>query len=294
MRRHLFALVVLASLSLIAACSSTSNPASPSSVSGVTVTGSIVAPGSGSGSASASTLAGPNGQVSIPAGLTVSVAGTSVSALVNAAGQFSLRGVPAGNADLRFTAPGISAVVNLLGLESGQTVTITISLNGSSAALESDRRSMGAEEQLEGRVESLPPTTAALTLVVAGTTVTTDTNTTFFLRGAAASFDALQIGQRVHVKGKTSGGSLLASSIDIQNTNTDVGLNVNGVISGFTGTSSAFQFTVNGRLVKGDGATEFFGNSAFADLADGRTVEVKGSQRDGFVYAVRLHVSGGS
>jgi len=94
----------------------------------------------------------------------------------------------------------------------------------------------------------------------------------------------------VHVKGTTSGGSLLASSIDIQNTNTDVGLNLNGVISGFSGTPSAFQFTVNGQLVKGDASTEFFGNSQFAELVDGATVEVKGSQRTGYVYASRIHI----
>jgi hypothetical protein len=47
---------------------------------------------------------------------------------------------------------------------------------------------------------------------------------------------------------------------------------------------------VGDKLVKGDTATVFFGNSAFADLADGKRVEVKGSLRDGFVYATRIHV----
>ena len=56
----------------------------------------------------------------------------------------------------------------------------------------------------------------------------------------------------------------------------------------FPGTIAAFQFTVDGRLVKGDATTEFFGNSAFSDLVNGARVEVKGSQRDGFVYATRM------
>jgi hypothetical protein len=98
----------------------------------------------------------------------------------------------------------------------------------------------------------------------------------------------------VHVKGTSGTGGLLASVLMIQNTNTDIGVPINGIISGFTGTATAFEFTVNGRLVKGDDATVFFGNSAFSDLADGKRVQVKGSQRDGYVYAVRVHVSSGS
>ena len=76
----------------------------------------------------------------------------------------------------------------------------------------------------------------------------------------------------------------------IQNTNTSTGLNLNGAISEFSGTASAFQFKVNGTLVKGDASTEFFGNSQFAELANGAVVEVKGSQRDGYVYATRIHI----
>jgi hypothetical protein len=56
-----------------------------------------------------------------------------------------------------------------------------------------------------------------------------------------------------------------------------------------------FQFKVGSRLVKGDDLTEFFGSSAaagFALLKDGVRVEVKGQQRDGYVYAERIHVNG--
>jgi hypothetical protein len=228
--------------------------------------------------------------VTIPANLTVSVSGTSVTAQVDAAGRFSLLNVPPGNADLRFNAPGVLANVVVTGLEAGQVVSITVSLTPTTAAIESDHRSLGRETQLEGRVESLPPTTPALTLVVAGRTVTTDASTQFLLHGSPATFASLELGQRVHVKGEASGTSLLAREVKIQNTNTGTGLNLNGVISGFSGTPAAFEFTVNGQLVKGDTGTVFFGNSEFAQLVDGAIVEVKGSQRSGFVYAVRIHV----
>ena len=68
-------------------------------------------------------------------------------------------------------------------------------------------------------------------------------------------------------------------------------LPVNGRISAFIGTPAAFQFQIADRLIKGDAATEFFGNSLFADIQNGREAEVKGLQRSGFVYAVRLHVN---
>jgi hypothetical protein len=41
----------------------------------------------------------------------------------------------------------------------------------------------------------------------------------------------------------------------------------------------------------GDALTEFFGGSTLADLVNGARVEVKGDQRDGFIYAERIHVN---
>lgn len=287
--RLLFVSTVLAAA--VAACGG-SNPAEPSSTS-ATVNGSIVPAG---GSASTSAIAGVStGSISAastaPPGLLVSVAGTAISAPVDAAGHFTLKNVPPGLADLRFSAPGISAALGLSDLKAGQLVEIQVSLTSDTATVESDRRASGREEQLEGRVESLPPTTAAGTFVAAGRMVTTDPNTKFFIDGQTAVFANLAIGQRVHVKGQTVAAGLLASTVDIQNTNTSTGLNVNGIVSGFSGTQAAFQFTVEGRLVKGDATTEFFGNSRFSDLVNGAKVEVKGSQRDAFVFATRIHVN---
>jgi hypothetical protein len=224
----------------------------------------------------------------------VAVANTNIAAAVDNNGQFVLKNLPAGSIELRFSAPGYNASLPLSEVQNGQSLTIAVSLTTSTATLESDRRALGSEVQLEGRVESLPPTTAAGALVVAGMTVTTDSSTLFTLQGQSATFNSLELGQRVHVKGQTSGSgsgsSLLAREVKIQNTNTSTGLNVNGVVSGFTGTATAFQFTVNGTLVKGDTATEFFGNSQFNELVNGVTVTVKGAQRDGFVYATRIHI----
>lgn len=286
MRRYFSVSLVVLALAIVAGCSN--NPSAPSGSTGVTISGSIVAPG-GSASTQASGPSMPVGVV--PAGLTVTVNSNGASAIVDAAGRFSLLNVPPGNADLRFNAPGVLATVTLTGLESGQTVEITVALTSTTADLESDRRSLGKEIQLEGRVESLPPTTAPLSLVVSGRPVTTEASTTFFLNGQPASFAALAVGQRVHVKGQMNGAALAAREIMIQNTNVDVPVNINGIVSQLLMTAPTFQFQVEGQLIKGDALTEFNGNSQLSDLANGARVEVKGAQRDGFVYASRIHVN---
>ena len=291
MRRALTVLAVVSMFVVATACSSSNNPSSPSSTGGIVVNGSIVSSGGGA-NGSTSGFSGGATSGSLPAGLTITVVGTNITVTVSANGAFTINGVPSGNIDLRLNGPGIQALISLLDLQNGQTATITITLNGTSAELDSDHRKGPSGEELEGRVESLPPTTAAGTFMVAGRLVTTNGSTTYTMQGQPATFADLAIGQRVHVKGTPGTTSLLATSVNIQNTNTDIGTNLNGTVSEFTGTSTAFQFRVDGgQLIKGDAATVFFGNSVFADLANGKKVEVKGSLRDGYVYATRIHVN---
>jgi hypothetical protein len=279
--------MVLAALSA-AACGD--SPSSPSGASSVTVNGSIVSFASGSaGSQSARTSSTTS--VSVPVGMRVKVNGTNIDVDVQTDGTFTLKNVPSGNIIIQFTGPTTNATITLTDLETGQVVTLNVNVNGTTAEVESDRRSKGGEEQLEGRVESLPPTTLPGELVVSGRTVRTNANTIIRQGDATAAFAALQLGYRVHVKGETTAGVLLAREIKIQNTNTSTGLNINGDVSLFTGTRPAFQFNIGTRVIKGDANTEFFGNSEFADLANGKRVEVKGSQRDGFVYADRIKVN---
>ena len=108
--------------------------------------------------------------------------------------------------------------------------------------------------------------------------------------------DDLEIGYRVHVKGHATGADLLATSIQVQNTITTIPVNVNGVIDSLTGSAADFQFNIGSRVVRGDGATGFFGDGdspdSFDGLEDGARVEVKGLQRDGYVYAERIHING--
>jgi hypothetical protein len=229
-------------------------------------------------------------------GITVSVSGTSITSGIDGAGRFNLVGVPPGDVNLAFSGPGVNATLSVTQVQPAETITLVVNVSGTTAEVESSARSGGSEDQLEGRVESLPPTTAAGTFVVGGRTVKTDGSTKFLQGSATRSFADLQIGMRVHVRGRASGAALMASLVEIQNTNTSIPVEVNGVIDSLTGTAASFQFKIGSRLVKGDSATVFFGDGSnpksFADLKDGVRVEVKGEQRDGFVYASRLHING--
>lgn len=239
---------------------------------------------------------GTSGLVSASAGqaitgLTVSVVGTAISSGLDATGRFSLAGVPAGDVQLRFAGSGIDTTVSVTSVQPSQSISLVVAVTVTTVSIETDSRTGGGEDQLEARIESLPPTTAAGTFVAGGRTVKTDTATRFEQEGATRGFGDLAIGMRIHVKGNVSGGTLLASLVQIQNTNTAIPIEINGVIGSYAGTASAFQFRIDGRLIKGDAITEFFGGSTFSMLKDGARVEVKGQQRDGYVYATRIHVN---
>jgi Domain of unknown function (DUF5666) len=281
-------LLPLSSLLLLAAACGGASPTRPTdpvaaaSTNGATISGVVLA----------ARTTGSLKPSAVMTGLTVSVAGTTIRAVVDDSNRFDLKGVPAGDLSLVFSAPQFTASVGLPAVQSSDTISLSVSLGTSSVTIESETRSSSATgaEELEGRVESLPPSTAAGTFVVAGRTVLTDAGTQFVLGGSAAAFSDLAIGQRVHVKGQPSGADLAATIVDIQNVNTDIPVEINGTVQNFSGTVSAFQFDIDGRLIKGDATTEFFGNSVFADLADGVRAEVKGQQADGFVQATRIHV----
>jgi len=274
---------ILAISTVTAACSGKgSSPTSPTE------------PGSSAGATGSAVIAGAV-QGASPA--TVAVAGTAVTSPVDAGGRFSLANVPSGDVQLQFSGGGASAMLPVSAVQPSQRIDLVVSVSGSAAAIESQVRSGGSGAELEGRVESLPPTTPALSFKAAGKTVTTDASTRFQDGSATRSFGDLRIGMRVHVKGTASGDAINATLVEMQNSNVDIPVEVNGVIDSPAGTAAAFQFKIGSTLVKGDAATAFFGDGdkpdTFADLKDGVRVEVKGQQRDGFVYAVRIHINDG-
>lgn len=284
--RSLFLPVIL--LITTVACGGSSSPTGPGSTNaGATITGSVL-----SGSSTALTAASTGNAMP---GLVVTVAGTSISSGLDAAGRFSLREVPSGNLQLQFSGP-VSGSVPVNDVKPTESITLVVSVSSSTVTLESAARTGAGTEEIEGRVESLPPTMAAGSLKVAGRTVTTNASTQIRHGSTTLQFDDLEIGYRVHVKGNPSGSAVLATSIEVQNTITTIPVNVNGVIDSLTGSASAFEFKIGSRVIKGDSNTDFFGDGSspdsFDDLEDGVRVEVKGLQRDGYIYADRIHING--
>lgn len=281
-------LTALALTLLLAGCAGTKSPVGPAETPAPAGNTAVVSGSVRSGSPLLSASTG-----AAVAGLVVTVVGTNISSGVDAAGRFTLTGVPAGDVQLKFTGPGVDATVRLSQVLAAQTVTLSVNVTATGVVVEAEVRSTSSEGELEGRVEALPPTVAAGSLMVASMMVKTNAGTRIELGGATKAFADLQIGMRVHVVGVPSSGEVLASVIRIQNTNTWVPVQVNGVIDSLSGSAALFDFKVGSRLVKGDSLTEFLGSGkGFTALKNGVRVEVKGQQRDGYVYAERLHVSG--
>lgn len=230
------------------------------------------------------------------AAMTAQVVGTSVSSPVGAGGGFVLDGVPAGPVQMRFVGSGVDAAVALSPVQPGDVVSVLVGVSAATATVQSESRNAGGKVELEGRVDSLVPADLALTVsgrlvkTLPGTVIRDGSN------GPKAYAD-LAIGQRVHVKGTLAVDAISADLITIQNTNTWIPVNVNGIVDSLNKAAlPAFTFKIGSREIRGDANTRFFGDGdvllALDALKDGSRVEVKGEQRDGYVYALRIHVNG--
>lgn len=287
--------LALAAVMLVGACGGgKGTPTSPSSELSAPSGTSATISGSVQGANGGAVLAASTGAAL--SGVTVSVVGTAISAPTDAAGRFMLKNVPAGPVQLQLAGGGANATVALNPVAPLETIDVVLAVSGSTASIESEVRSGAGEAQLEGRVESLPPTMAPLTFKAAGRIVRTDAATRFVDGSQSRSFSDLTLGMRVHAKGTTSGDSFAATLVELQNSNAALPVIVNGTIDTLTGSAPSFQFKIGSRVVKGDAQTEFFGDGdrpdSFASLKEGSRVEVKGTQRDDFVYANRIHING--
>ena len=260
----------------------------------------------GGSSALTSTSAGQ----SIP-GLVVTVAGTSISSGLDAAGRFNLKGVPSGDVQLQFSGP-VSGSLQIGGVRPSENITLIIGVTSNTITLESQTRSAGGEEQLEGKIEALPPTMPAGSLKVAGRTVATDGSTEIRHGSTIHEFDELEIGYRVHVKGRTSDGKLLATSIFVQNTNTsdeddeeeddtedeeeqDSSASIHGELMQIGGSFPSFQLLVGTTTVRTSGDTEVKrrgDGQTLNELKVGMDVHVIGvRQSDGSIDARRIEIN---
>jgi hypothetical protein len=243
---------------------------------------------------SGNAAAGPVG-ASAASGLRVSVTGTALQTVTDAAGRFALQGVPPGRVELRFQGSGIDARLGLEGVENGKTLTLTVRVSGSSATLVDDDDE--GEVEFEGKVDSV----GASSLVVDGRMVhVNDLTRLLDEKGMPIPLSAFQPGDLVEVEGTAqSDGSVLARKIKLEDDDDHDGdddgdddheMEFKGTIS------SLNPLVIAGRAVTTDGSTKYFGHRhevlpSSEVLKLGNRVEVEGiKQPDNSVLARKIQL----
>jgi Domain of unknown function (DUF5666) len=218
--------------------------------------------------------------------LIVTIAGTNVSAIVDAAGRFSLTNVPVGDVQLRFSGQGSDATLTVAGVQNGDRITLTITLNGGTASIENSLRE-GMERKVE--VEGQVATVNCPSFTVNGVTVVTNTSTQF----ENGNCSTLKPGMKVEAKGtRQTDGSLLASKVEIngvqqpQPPQAQGEVELEGAVTAGTGCSS---FTVRGVVVTTNAST-VFRNGVCGDVKTGVKVEVKATRTNGVVLASSVSI----
>ena len=223
--RLLAAIVPLIACTACGESSASLGPTGPTrsngSASGAVITGRVSGIGLSPSTIDATTAA------STSTAVRVTIAGTSISTMVDGAGQFTLNGVPPGTVTLTFTGNNVSASITLNNVSAGEEIQIEIRLNGTSARVESERRTRGDDDddeddedddgnkdeagEVEGSVSSLTGACPALTFAVGARVVKTTSATVF-----SDPCQNIRNGVRVEAKGsRAADGTFTATRVEI-------------------------------------------------------------------------------
>ena len=132
----------------------------------------------------------------------VTVVGTSLQAMTDGSGNFTLNGVPPGTVELRFQGSGVDARLTIDGLSDGQTLTLTVRVDGNNASRVGDDD--GDDDDEQGEVEFNGTVTLLNPLTIGGRRVTTNSATRFLgdHNDPVPSSQVLIVGNRVEVEGR--------------------------------------------------------------------------------------------
>lgn len=297
-RSHVTLFALLVSTVVLAACGGNASlsPVGPSrSTTGASISGTV----SGTGVNAVRALDGGPFGVLATSSVTVSIAGTNISTAVDGQGQFTLNDVPTGTVTLNFTAPGASAAITLTGIGPTDNVQITVTLNGTTAHVDSERHSAPdkGNGETQGRITAIDAT--AKTFQVSGMTVKVGPATTIRHGNKTVAFADLKVGDHVEVKGTKDGTTLTASEIKVESDNDDgddedgppatSSTTVSGVISGATATCPAVTFTVSSTKITVNSSTTYPGTTCADATKNGANVKVTGTkQTDGSILATSV------
>jgi len=291
-------IILAAMMVAVTACggNATLSPVGPSSSSaGASISGTV----SGIGATATRSLdAGAFSMLAATSSsVTVTVAGTNISTTTDGQGQFTLNNVPEGTVTLNFTGSGSTATITLSGIGPDDKVQITVTLNGSTARVDSERHSKpdNNKREFQGRISSIDAT--ARSFQIPGVTIKTTATTAIRHGNRTMQFTDLKVGDHIQAKGAMDGATLTATEIKVESDNEgddddDNDKNeaeVEGLVSAPSGTCPSVTFTVKTTKGTTNSATSFRDGSCADATKEGATVEVKGTkQADGSILATRV------
>jgi hypothetical protein len=281
-RATLFA--AIASAFALAACSSHDSPTSSRTA---TMSGSVVM------GESPQSMIRTESAIGL-ANVTIRVESSGASTQTDAAGNFTLTGVPGGNVVLDFDRADIHARGNVQ-VSAGSSMAVTVSIVGSHATIVPGGH-VGAE--IEGRVQTVGATSLTVADNRLGTVTITTTGTTSIRHGAVVlTLAQITMGMEVHVKATLQGdGTYLATEILVQDLNIGGSQEVNGTVTSIGSNTFTVQSPQGPVIIDTNDATIFTKNgmaAKFSDLATGLQVEIKGTlQNDGSVLAQLVSING--
>jgi hypothetical protein len=231
-------------------------------------------------------------------GITVTVNNSSITSTVDASGHFTLNGVPTGHVELHFSGPGVDARLAFDDVADHEAIQITVVVSGTTVNVdESHRDKSDNRTEVEGRVTAVDA--IARTLTVGNMTVSVPTTATIRHGGTALTFAQIHVNDRVEVKGMRSGTTVTASEVKVETDHPEDGddndeneaneAEVEGSVTIKSRACPVVTFKVGTATTVTTNASTEFRNTTCATLANGDTVEVKGTkQTDGTVLAKRV------
>jgi predicted small lipoprotein YifL len=293
-------LLILAPLAALAACGSHGSLTAPSSATSATTTPAPTP--AGAGATIVGTISGASGPARTgshgfsTSGVTVTVAGTSVSCAVDQGGNFLLTNVPPIQVVLDFSGPGIDASLPLGAVADNDRVQIGVTLNGTTATLDTQQRTgSNKTAEAEGRIDSIDAKSRQL--VINGGLIQVATDAVIRRGDTLIAFADLKAGDRVHVRGVMDGTTIRASEVMAQSVTPPTPapatpVTLSGTVIGVGGTCPTLSLKVGETYVTTNAATTFSGKSC-GDIRTGDSVQIVGTKPadNGIVTATKIAVT---
>ena len=277
-------LLVFALLPASVACGSHGSLTAPSGASSATTT---PAPTPASGGATiAGTVSGVSSQALASwhsfgvSGVTVTVAGTSVSCVIDPGGSFTLTNVPPIEVVLNFSGPGIDASLPLGAVSDNDHVQIGVTLSGTTATLDTQQRTgSNHAAEVEGRVDNIDA--KGRQLLVSAALIQVGTDAVIRRGDTPIGFADLNVGDRVHVRGIKDGTTIRASEVIAQilppPPHAPAPVTLSGTVVGVGGACPTLSLKVGETYVIANSATTFTGGSC-GDVRAGASIQVVGTK----------------